>query len=178
MKMQSFLYNEKERRLLYKRAVVLTILLLAQILIITMFSSQPSGKSSEISRSVMNKMEWVPDSIPRETIPGDSRISLHQIVRKLAHFYNFFVVGFLLMGIHITLKESSKKAVLLLGLGCLLAIFDEAHQYFVPGRSAEIGDVLIDITGVLFGMSFIKVFLEIIFAKRWKNVRQEEQKNR
>lgn len=168
MKMRSLLYNQTERRLLYKRAMVLTILLLVQVLVITMFSSQTSEKSSEISRSVVNKMEWVPDSIPRETIPGDGRISLHKIVRKLAHFYNFAVIGFLLMGIHTTFKENGKKAVLLLCFGCLLAIFDETHQFFVPGRSAEIGDVLIDIIGVLFGMSFIKVFLGIIFAKRWE----------
>ena len=153
---------------MHKRAMVLTILLLAQVIIITMFSNQPAEKSSEISRDIINKMEWVPDSIPRETVPGDSRISLHQIVRKLAHFYNFSLVGLLLMGINITLKENYNKAVFLLGLGGLLAVFDETYQRFIPGRSAEVADVLIDIIGVLFGMIFIKVVFGIIFAKRWK----------
>ena len=164
--MQNFLYDARERRLSYQKTVVLFLLLAAQILIITMFSSQPAGQSSEISRDVMNKMEWVPDSIPRETIPGDDRMSLHQIIRKLAHFYNFLIIGILLMSINISLKENIKNTFLFLGLGLLMAIFDEAYQHFVPGRSAEVNDVILDFTGALFGMSFIKVFLRIIFAKR------------
>ena len=151
---------------MYKRAMALTIILLAQVIIITMFSNQSAEKSAEISRNIMNKIEWVPDSIPREKVPGDSRITLHQIVRKLAHFYNFSLIGFLLMGIHITLREKDEKAILLLGLGCLLAVFDEFHQRYIPGRSAEVADVLIDIIGVLFGMVFVKAIFGIVFAKR------------
>ncbi|MBR2916151.1 MAG: VanZ family protein [Clostridia bacterium] len=144
----------------------MSVLLIAQILIITMFSSQTAEKSSEISKSIMDKMEWVPESIPRETPDRAGTISLHQIIRKLAHFYNFFIVGVLLGAIYISLKENGRQALLWASFGLLVAIADELHQHFVPGRSAEVYDVLVDFSGVLFGMSFIKVFLGIIFAKR------------
>ncbi len=164
--MQNILYDENEKRVLWQKITMLFILLMAQVFIITMFSSQPSEKSSEISRSIMNKIEWVSESIPRETIPGDGRISLHLIIRKLAHFYNFFIVGALLGAMHINIRENCKRALLWATFGLLIGIADETLQRFVPGRSSEIGDVVVDFSGVLFGMSFIKVFLGIIFAKR------------
>ncbi len=166
--MQSFLCDEREQLFVYKRAVVLVTLLLAQIFIITTFSSQDAQKSSEISRSVMNKMEWVPDLIPRETAPEDGGISLHLMIRKLAHFYNFFVVGVLLGTIHLNTKENYKRVLLWAAFGLLIGIADETLQHFIPGRNPKVYDVFVDFSGVLFGMISIKVFLGIIFAKRWK----------
>jgi len=45
----------------------------------------------------------------------------------------------------------------------LYAITDEFHQYFVPGRSAEIRDVLIDSSGAFIG---ILLTIGIIQIKR------------
>ena len=42
------------------------------------------------------------------------------------------------------------------------AITDEFHQYFIPGRSAEIRDVLIDSSGALTGILFVIIVLAII----------------
>lgn len=33
------------------------------------------------------------------------------------------------------------------------AIFDEGHQLFIPGRSGEVRDVMIDSLGAAFGIS-------------------------
>ena len=35
-----------------------------------------------------------------------------------------------------------------LGIGSAYAIFDERHQRFVPGRSASVADVLLDVAGL------------------------------
>lgn len=35
--------------------------------------------------------------------------------------------------------------------GLITACLDEAHQYFVPGRSAQITDVCVDFSGVIAG---------------------------
>jgi VanZ family protein len=50
-------------------------------------------------------------------------------------------------------------------LGSLYAISDEIHQYFVPGRSADIGDALADVAGI----SIILLLLGLI---RWIKIKQ------
>lgn len=75
------------------------------------------------------------------------------IVRKLAHFTIFFILGFLLTMLSQTDKRAGlcKCAARALLCGLFGAAFDECHQYFVPGRSAEVRDICIDFLGVLTG---------------------------
>ena len=58
-------------------------------------------------------------------------------IRKLAHATEYAVLGFLLTGSY---ADRSKKRLL-----------DELHQLFVPGRSCELTDMLIDSSGVVAG---------------------------
>ncbi len=67
----------------------------------------------------------------------------HRLLRKLAHFSEFFVLGFLLAQcLRVRLSRP-----LLAGLLCALA--DETIQTFVAGRSGEVRDVWIDFSGVV-----------------------------
>ena len=72
------------------------------------------------------------------------------IVRKLAHFSLFFILA-------TSIYLFSKSYILSLSLSSLYAIFDEFHQYFVPGRSCELRDMLIDISGVVIALIIIKL---------------------
>ena len=38
---------------------------------------------------------------------------------------------------------------------CTVGIADEVHQYFIPGRTSSIGDVLADFAGSLIGVSVL-----------------------
>ncbi len=92
-------------------------------------------------------------------IPGMSATSLdtvHQLLRKLGHFIEYYIVGFLLFN---ALQKDSGglqtwrwivRAVIIL---FLCAGGDELHQSFVPGRSASLADVGLDtVSGVLAQM--------------------------
>ena len=57
-----------------------------------------------------------------------------------------------------------------LAAGFLYAVSDEIHQTFVPGRSGEVGDVLIDTFGVLIGVCMVCIFF--LYGKG-KNGEQE-----
>ena len=81
----------------------------------------------------------------RDLIPVNSFI-----VRKLAHFSLFFILA-------TSIYLFSKSYILSLSLSSLYAIFDEFHQYFVPGRSCELRDMLIDISGVVIALIIIKL---------------------
>lgn len=73
-----------------------------------------------------------------------------RLVRKLAHFTEFFILGALLYLDWRLLDRGS--ALLPLGAGLLFAGADEYLQTFIPGRSGELRDVLLDFCGVAAGV--------------------------
>lgn len=69
----------------------------------------------------------------------------HKMVRKLAHFTEFFLLGCLLTGFFAQPPKGSVLAPVLAGLLC--AMMDETIQLYVPGRSGQITDVWLDAAG-------------------------------
>ncbi len=63
---------------------------------------------------------------------------------------------------------------------CLLyAASDEIHQLFVPGRSGEVRDVMIDFSGAVLGIALsMLVFLLICRIKKKRTEKNEERKIR
>ena len=91
--------------------------------------------------------------------------SMSFVIRKCAHFTEYLMLGISLFA---TMREywPDKKGagfVLPWGIGTLYAVTDEIHQYFVPGRSCELRDVLIDSCGVAAGVLIISL---IVRARR------------
>ena len=81
-----------------------------------------------------------------------SHITMH-FIRKLAHFCEYALEGFLLM---LCLRVYTRHFVRhmswpILG-GLLTALTDETIQLFSPGRSSQVLDVWLDVVGVLAGL--------------------------
>ena len=79
------------------------------------------------------------------------RLTMH-FVRKLAHFCEYLLEGFLLM---LCMRVYSRHplahiTVPMLG-GVLTALTDETIQLYSPGRSSQVTDVWLDSVGVLAG---------------------------
>ena len=141
-----------------------------QCMIISMFSAQRAEVSGALSKGIVEWIKPIIEKIFSEKIFSGAKeadnFSLTHLIRKLAHFYNFAVLGILLCTNKKLSKDGAWQSVLWCVAGLLAAIFDEGHQYFVPGRSAEIKDVMIDFSGVMFGMCFLEIFMGIIFKNR------------
>lgn len=76
-------------------------------------------------------------------------------VRKCAHLSLYLILGILVISLLREYMVINTKLVLLSLLICFLyACSDEIHQLFVPGRSGEARDVLIDTLGACLGVSF------------------------
>ena len=115
-------------------------------------SALPSDLSSEESGVVVDLiMRAFEDILPygRETIVF--------AVRKGAHFTEYLILGAVLVP---AVKEWRVAPGLLMAggapaawlIGTAYAVTDEFHQSFVPGRSCELRDVVIDSCGVLTGV--------------------------
>ncbi len=77
-------------------------------------------------------------------------------VRKAAHFTEYTVFGVLLYAaVYIIEKRRSLRYAPALAwlVGTVYAVSDECHQYFVPGRSMQLRDMLIDSFGTLIGIA-------------------------
>lgn len=109
---------------------------------------------------------------------------LQPIVRKLAHFSIYTLLGFLTMNYALTDKkdntiyytnekcwaQQSKKhrnTMILYSwlFGTLYAVTDEIHQLFIQGRSCEFRDVCIDslgvLTGIIVALTILKIYINI-----------------
>ena len=86
------------------------------------------------------------------------------IIRKCAHFTEFFILGCLVRKASI---DSNNKILLLIIF--LVPIFDEFIQSFVPDRAMSIYDMGIDALGILTGIVLISLIHSRITQKLIKN---------
>lgn len=121
------------------------------LVIIFLFSNSNASFSSMQSQFVVEKII----NLSRENTFFDwlifkltERYSLEYSVRKLAHLTIFCVLQIITFFVLIFNKKSIlKSAIYSMGLVVIYAVFDEIHQFFIPGRSCQIKDVFIDTLG-------------------------------
>lgn len=141
-----------------RNSIALSLLLVIAVMVmIYCFSAQTGAESGAMSGRITM---WILNLVvpgfgdfspeKQETI----RSTVSFVVRKLAHFSEYALLGFSLM-LHIAQIEK-KIAVRLPWLwswaaGTLYAASDEFHQGFVAGRGPSLRDVMIDSSGVIAG---------------------------
>ena len=79
---------------------------------------------------------------------------LSLIIRKLAHFIEYFILGVLVINF---ITRYDKKIIIAILLCIIYATSDEIHQIFVPGRSCQIIDIMIDSLGSIMGIYLYKL---------------------
>lgn len=96
----------------------------------------------------------------------------HHLVRKLAHFCEYALLGVIMAFAPVFLpsrKGVSRIAALCFGVP--VSLVDEGIQRFVPGRGPSLTDALIDCAGYLCGLLLVFLILYLISRKgekTWK----------
>ena len=149
---------------------VLWALVVLWMSVIFCFSMEDANRSSETSGRVIR---WLLARFDGDFLSLSAEEQLLRIedwsflVRKLAHFTIFAVLGclsFAAFSVDLRPRRAFPAAV---GLGAARAVLDEGHQSFVPGRACELRDMCIDCAGVLLGATFL--LLIFLFIKHQKN---------
>ncbi|MFX4261146.1 VanZ family protein [Pelotomaculum propionicicum] len=125
--------------------------------IIFVFSSQPATQSDRLSirvtEVIIQKVCQVIQLNIESSAIADLAKELNHMVRKFAHASAYFILGILMVN---ALRRSGlsgiRMVIIALSICTLYAVSDEIHQLFVPGRSAQIGDVFIDSAGAILGL--------------------------
>lgn len=84
---------------------------------------------------------------------------VHMVTRKLAHFTEYAILGFLAARAFLSSPRraiSSRWFLISLTIIVVYALMDEYHQSFVPTRTGSIYDSLIDIAGGLTALLVIR----------------------
>ena len=97
--------------------------------------------------------------------PGISPVRIEQVqfvVRKTAHLSEYAVLSLLIFRALANMIRSERlagAASITLLISSAFAASDEFHQSFVPSRTSSVRDVVIDITGAIFGMTIYWSFV-------------------
>lgn len=146
--------------------IILWCLVLSWMGSIFYFSHQTAAQSSEISTDIATKLYENVDLTPKKFEDKKEYwlIDHYEIfLRKAAHFSQYLILAILLSAaLKLHIKSICKVSVLSFIVGTLYAISDEIHQHFIPGRTARMIDVIIDLSGVAIGCLFVWLTVKLI----------------
>ena len=134
--------------------------------VIFAFSAMPGEESAQTSFRILKVLAaWIEDMSDANVTSALAQ-NLHIIIRKVAHFSEYFLLG-------VTTYYAFKDRFLydrkwfyitIISICVLFAASDEIHQHYVPGRYGTPTDVLIDSAGALTGIAIC-----LLFAHRRKH---------
>jgi hypothetical protein len=151
---------------------VLVLLLFCTFVVIFNFSSEDSEKSGSTSQRVTEAITKNIESIQKLDNVKKAKVldKIESVIRKIAHFSIYGLVGVLLMALLSTYNITDKnKIIFTIVLGAIYASSDEFHQSFIPGRSGEVRDVMLDTLGVAVGGLIVLAIIKLIEKIKLKN---------
>ena len=118
------------------------------------------------SRIIIPILHWL---FPHAT--NATLFRIHHYIRKSAHFTEYFILSLLVLR-GIRAGRSGTRfawALVVIAIVACYASLDELHQRFVPGRTAAVGDVLIDTSGGIAAQAVAALVM------LWGHVRQRRK---
>ena len=154
------------------RKKIFLILAVVWMAIIFAMSARTGVESSEDS-------EYIGRIVGAVIVPGfeemseaqqaDYALAIDHTVRKTAHAMEYGFLGVLLLG---TLYDGSVRNCLAAwGISAGYAVSDEIHQLFVPGRSGQASDVLIDSIGA--GIAVLVASFLVMYNEKTRQSEKE-----
>jgi len=159
---------------LNRKTVILLVITMMWMTVIFRMSAAPAAESSETSESVGKIIcgLFIPDydelSVEEQT---NMAKAIDHPVRKAAHVTEYLILGILMALLFVSADKANNRNryskisffVKPFTICALYAASDEFHQLFVPGRSGQVKDILIDSCGILIGTVIIWIVSKTSF---------------
>ncbi len=121
-----------------KISLLLVIIWMIFIFIMSSFDADSSNNQSNLIVNVISNLFNI-----------NNLDLLTLIIRKLAHFTEYFILGLLTYN---CLRDYHKPYYFGIIICIIYAISDEVHQIFIPGRSMRLLDIIIDSLGAIIAI--------------------------
>lgn len=144
------------------KKIVLWSLFIGWMIIVFYMSNQPASISDTQSGLVIKVISNI--GIGLQSMSQEIVVF---IVRKIAHFSEYFILAVIAYNLLICYKDKISSAIFTVMIVFLYACTDEIHQLFIVGRNGCFRDVLIDTFG---GSTFILVVLLLKYIKKNKKI--------
>ena len=140
----------------------------AVMAVIFAFSAMPGEESGDTSGALLMFVAGAMEKLGHLPFSADQLAVLHHVIRKIAHFTEFAILGVTtVIALYNKNRSRSCNYLLPIIIAVLYACSDEFHQLFVPGRAGTIKDVLVDSLGALTGVTLTWLwFLKHYSVKR------------
>ena len=112
------------------------------------YASSDSFSANNTSRIIGPLVLWLFPNTSPETMA-----TIHFITRKIAHFTEYAILGFLAAR---AFRPWPRWFLISALLVVVYALIDEYHQSFVPSRTASIFDSLIDMAGGITALILVR----------------------
>ena len=157
----------KNKRLTLLRVTIIVLCVLWQGVIYS-FSAENSNISGDRSQGLCEQIAEIvllgDDATEAEITALADRIE--PTLRSLAHMFCFAVLGGLYFLLFVSFGfDGFRRSALSVGCTLVYAIFDEIHQYFVPGRSTQLSDICVDTLGAVLAVCVLTLIFKC-FSKR------------
>lgn len=140
--------------------ILLVVLIVLNLAFIWGNSAMVGEQSSAMSGGVMELLHKLLPFFPEGEM-------VQTVIRKLAHFSEFAMLGLLSSGLAVL--ELERIPAGLLGVGLAVACIDETIQLYVPGRASSLMDVWIDASGFAAGLIVLLIGYNLFKNKRvWR----------
>lgn len=131
--------------------IVSWIAVVLWMILIFYLSSQPAVDSNKLSKGVTEVVVEALHIVAPNADLNNSKFN--NVLRKNAHFFNYLMLGLLIMNALVCSSVNRRQSFFIaLGICIIYFISDELHQILIPGRGAQIKDVVIDIVGAIVGI--------------------------
>lgn len=153
------------KRLKYMKPRIIIIMLVLMVLALAFIwghSMIPAVDSAEESRWVG---QWITPFLER--FVGAGNVTDH-LVRKLAHFCEYGVLGVILGALALLWKPANAffRGSYAFLLALATAVVDESIQLVADGRGAQVQDILLDAAGSLAGLLTIWLLAALLRLAR------------
>ncbi|MBR5239108.1 MAG: VanZ family protein [Clostridia bacterium] len=147
-----------------RKRIILLILIVLNLATIFFFSHQDSKASGKLSSDITNQIKVHTPHYAEKTEAQQKVVhtQTQYLIRGLAHGALFFCLGILTFLFLQTFHIKWFWYFCNLPFGFLIALSDEIHQLYVPGRTFGWDDISYDMLGFSSGM-FVVLILMLIF---------------
>lgn len=148
------------------KLIINIILLILWMALIFNFSADSGKESSSKSERLIIKIVEV---IKKDKLTTEEKEKIlkkySKPIRKCAHMFLYFILSILSFLLLYQIFDLKPVTIIYTIIFCIIyAITDEIHQLFIPNRSGEILDVIIDTTGAILSL----IIPIIVLIKRKK----------
>lgn len=141
------------------KKVISYLLFIFWLFIIFYLSNQPGNISGgESSHLIYNTLHFIYTCLNLDTSHlNEIILIIHNPLRECMHSLEYLILGVLTINLLIQTQVKENKIIITILFCFIYATTDEIHQLFIPGRTFEYFDILMDMVGTLIGTLITKL---------------------